>query len=709
MRINNKLALIFLLIGIFSGVTVGVYSYYSAKNALVSRTFDQLKSLKVVKKKQIEGFYADRIRDINLFAQSEDVSKLLKIISTNAKAQSNEIAQYGYNRYFNRYIQSCGYYEKFIVGDTLGNIIFTDVNESNQNFNFVLDSIRSTILKSVFNKTIRTKQTVIQDYQNENNKPISYIASPIVNENGNLIGIIAMEISLKSINKIMLENNNQSGFGNTGETYLVGSDYLMRSCSRFKEESVLAINVKTNASINGLNNIDSTEIIKDYRNINVLSSYSHLNIPGLNWVIIAEIDLNEAMIPVVAIRNDILFLSIILILFILGSAIMIARSISSPIINLRNATIKVGEGDFATKVSVKSKDEIGELAETFNKMTFRLQTITQELKEREEHLSHFYEATLDGIILHENGKMLLFNKALAMITGYNSVELKNKTIQELIGINENIIKEEQQQVFSYETFCYRKGGNKFPVEIQESMIDFRGRMIKAMVIRDISERKNIENELQSERENRLSALIDGQEMERQRFSRELHDGLGQELIAMKMKYENMINQHCGGTKDNLILLLEQFDKVIDEVRRISENLMPSILKEFGIDNTLKNLSKTFSTLSGIKVHYDSIGNFDKIDNKTKTYLYRISQEALNNIVKHAEATEVNIQLIELSGNLRLIIEDNGKGFNFTNNFVSKGNGIYNMKERVNLINGLISIDSTIDKGTIITIKVKLNT
>ncbi|OIP00729.1 MAG: hypothetical protein AUJ97_07685 [Bacteroidetes bacterium CG2_30_32_10] len=415
------------------------------------------------------------------------------------------------------------------------------------------------------------------------------------------------------------------------------------------------------------------------------------------------------MIPVIAFRNDILFLSIILILFILGSAIMIARSISLPIIKLRNATIKVGEGDFETKVSINSKDEIGELAETFNKTTFRLQTITEELKEREEHLSHFYEATLDGIVLHENGKMILFNKALAIITGYNSEELNSKKIQELIDINENQIKEEQQQVFSYETLCYRKGGNKFPVEIQERMIDFRGRMIKATVIRDISERKNVEDELKSERESRLSALIDGQEMERQRFSRELHDGLGQELIAMKMKYENIINQQCGGTKDNLILLLEQFDKVIDEVRRISENLMPSILKEFGIDNALKNLSKTFTTLSEIKVHYDSIGNFDKIDDKTKTYLYRISQEALNNIAKHSEATEVNIQLIELSGNLRLIIEDNGKGFNFTPNFVSKGNGIYNIKERANLINALISIDSAPGKGTVITIKVKLNT
>ncbi|OIP00728.1 MAG: hypothetical protein AUJ97_07680 [Bacteroidetes bacterium CG2_30_32_10] len=272
MRINNKLALLFLLIGIFSGVTVGVYSYYSAKKALVSRTFDQLKSLKVVKKKQIEGFYADRIRDINLFAQSEDVSKLLTIISTNSKFQSNEIAQYEYNRYFNRYIQSCGYYEQFIVGDTLGNIIFTEVTESKPDFNFVLDTIKSKLLKNVFNKTILSKQTIIQDYQNDNDKPLSYIASPIENNNGKLIGVIAMEISLNSINKIMLENNNQSGLGNTGETYLVGSDFLMRSCSRFKEQSVLSTHVRTKASINALNNIDSTEIIKDYRNINVLSS-----------------------------------------------------------------------------------------------------------------------------------------------------------------------------------------------------------------------------------------------------------------------------------------------------------------------------------------------------------------------------------------------------------------------------------------------------
>jgi len=712
MRINNKLALIFLLIGIFSGVTVGIYSYYSAKNALVSRTFDQLKSLKGVKKKQIEGFFADRFREIKLFSQTEDVNKLLKILTKSSLHLNKDFTPFEYNRYFNRYIQSCGYYDKFIVCDTTGRMIYSDVSESKPEFNFVLDTIKNGLLNNVFKKTITTKQTVIQDYQNDkydNNKPVSYIASPIDNDKGEIVGVIALQISLGSINKIMLENSNQNGLGNTGETYLVGNDYLMRSCSRFKEQSVLKTKVKTIASVNAFNKIDSTEIIKDYRNIAVLSSYNQLNIPGLNWVIIVEIDLDEAMKPVNAIRNDILFLSIVLIFFIFGFALFIARTISLPIIKLRNATIKVGEGDFDTKVSIKSTDEIGELAATFNKMTYRLQTITEVLKEREEHLSHFYEATLDGIVLHENGKMVLFNKALAVITGYGQEELNNKKIQELIDIKENPLKNDHQKVFSYETICNRKGGMKFPVEIQESNIDFKGRIIIATVIRDISQRKNVENELKSEREKRLSALIDGQELERQRFSRELHDGLGQQLIAMKLKFENTINQNWEETKKNLFVLLDQFDKIIDEVRRISENLMPSILKEFGLDNALKTLSKAFSQLSGIKVNYDSIGMFDKIDDKTKTYLYRISQEALNNIIKHAAATEINIQLIELSGNLRLIIEDNGKGFIFNDNFVSEGNGIYHMKERVNLINGLISIDSTLGKGTIITIKVKINT
>ena len=212
-------------------------------------------------------------------------------------------------------------------------------------------------------------------------------------------------------------------------------------------------------------------------------------------------------------------------------------------------------------------------------------------------------------------------------------------------------------------------------------------------------------ELEKEKTRRLSSLIDGQEMERQRVSRELHDGLGQYLIAIKLKLENIVDNMTPGS---VALLQEMFDSTIDEVRKISDNLMPSILKEFGPETAIKNLCKLISQTSGLKITFESLPLKHKPDDKTSTYLYRIAQEALNNIVKHAEATSVSLQLVELGNYIELIVEDNGKGFNFGQDFRSMGNGIYNMRERTSILKGTFELNSSIGYGTTIVVRIPLH-
>ena len=159
---------------------------------------------------------------------------------------------------------------------------------------------------------------------------------------------------------------------------------------------------------------------------------------------------------------------------------------------------------------------------------------------------------------------------------------------------------------------------------------------------------------------------------------------------------------------------EMFNTTIDEVRKISDNLMPSILKEFGLETALRNLCKLMALASNIKIQFESLPLKKKLEERISTYLYRISQEALNNVVKHAQATEASIELLELGNYIELIIEDNGKGFDFDRHFKSHGSGIYNMRERVNVIGGSIEIKSKTVKaipngrqGTIIDIKIPL--
>ncbi|MDD5572110.1 MAG: hypothetical protein PHD97_13245, partial [Bacteroidales bacterium] len=150
-----------------------------------------------------------------------------------------------------------------------------------------------------------------------------------------------------------------------------------------------------------------------------------------------------------------------------------------------------------------------------------------------------------------------------------------------------------------------------------------------------------------------------------------------------------------------------FDGLINEVRQISNDLMPPLLKDFELEVVLKNLSENISKASRINISFESNGNFSLLDNKVKIYLYRISQEALSNIVKYSQAESASVYLLESNEFIQLIIEDNGKGFKFDKNFKSRGNGIFNMRERTNLLKGKFNLTSSINKGTILTIKIPL--
>ena len=214
-------------------------------------------------------------------------------------------------------------------------------------------------------------------------------------------------------------------------------------------------------------------------------------------------------------------------------------------------------------------------------------------------------------------------------------------------------------------------------------------------------------ELEKEKTRRLSSLIDGQEMERQRISRELHDGLGQNMIAIKLKLEDIINNLNSEARGSIVQVEEMFDGAIEEIKNISDNLMPSILKEFGAETALEYLCQTISQTSGLEIIFDSVPLKFKFDDKISTYLYRISQEALNNIVKHAEASRANLQLVELENFIELVVEDNGKGFNFGQDFRSIGNGIYNMRERTRILGGTFELISNDGSGTKIIVKIPI--
>ena len=201
-------------------------------------------------------------------------------------------------------------------------------------------------------------------------------------------------------------------------------------------------------------------------------------------------------------------------------------------------------------------------------------------------------------------------------------------------------------------------------------------------------------------------MIDGQEMERQRLSRDLHDGLGQSILAVKMKLEQAKGADPEKNKAVMLEALELIRGIIREIRSISYNLMPPVLAAFGLERGLRTLCKEASSASMIDIQFKCEWLPAEIDNMMQIYLYRIIQEAVHNITRHSQADSAEVSLFGKPGLLCISIHDNGHGFDFSNSEL-RGNGINNMIERVELLGGICNFASGSKKGTTIEIQIPI--
>ena len=582
--ISDKLIIASFLLSIVIITIVASYSFVKAKQAILDRSFNQLTSIRVIKTNLIEKFFNSIDKDINLAKSSNEIKNISYNLNNYKSKQAFEIVNDSNLISKNSFINELAkerYNKILIIGKNKK--IYSIKNKLNLN-----DTIN---YNSLWKNTINNGSTYISDYNisNTNNHYLT-ISSKITDSLNNVLGTIIFEISSNSIDSIMLNKSPSNGLGLSGESYLVGSDYLMRSSSRFQKQSILKTTVNTEAVKSSFNNLPGNKLIIDYRGVKVLSSFSKIKIPNLNWAILAEIDYNEVTIPIYKIRNEIIFISIFIFVIILLVVIILSRKITFPIKNLNQAAHEIGSGNLDVSINYNSNDEIGELSQTFNQMVKKLKSQTEEL--------------------------------------------------------------------------------------------------------EIEKTKS------------LRSLYDGQESERQRLSRELHDSLGQLLIGLKLKYENCLNQSKINKNASADLSL-LFDKTIEETRRISNNLMPAALSEFGLSTAIKNICNEISETANINIDYNIDGSSKMLNTEIKTYLFRIIQEALTNIIKHAKAKNAKITIKFYTEKVHINISDDGIGFNINEIKPANSNGLNNINDRVLLLSGFISLKSEKLKGTEIDIEIPL--
>jgi PAS domain S-box-containing protein len=699
LNITEKLVLYFVFIGVLGIVVVGFYAFYSEKNALLNRTFDQLTSVKITKKKQIELFFNDRKRDIELLAGTSEMKEVCQRVEQYLKAENNIQAAKPINQiYLNTFSQifnESSYFNSVVIANRNFDKIISVYDSTKKQF---ITRINKDFDISILLKKIEKKDgTIIQDYLiSENGIPRLFIGTTIKSQD-TILGFLVLEISSDAINNIMYEHNPHNGLGESGETYLVGDDGFMKSTSRFQDNSLMVIKVKTEGVERAFNNNPGVDIFDDYRGIKVLSSYSALEIKGLNWVILAEIDFKEAMLPILNIRNSILIIALIISIFIFGISYLISTKITLPIKNLKNASIEIGKGLFNKVLPINSDDEVGELTASFNTMAKQLNDQRDELLTREARLNHFYEATIDGIILQKDNQIFLVNQALIKLSGFSEQELLQMQANQIfdeIPIDNDIL----QQNITYESVLTTKDKNEIPVEVQINKISDNRGNINAIVIRDITKRKLAQEELKQERTKRLRSMIDGQEMERMRLSRELHDSLGQSLVVVKLKLEAIKINAPEQIQENIDELGLYFDTIVEEIRQISNNLMPMSLKEFGLITAINKLCNDIKKNTEIECEFTHNGDFAELPERISNYLFRIIQETTNNTLKHANAKSLIIRMQRDEDFLTLNISDDGAGFD-KNKLRKDTNGLNNIKERISLLNGKFEFYTGMGEGT----------
>ncbi|MBP6872317.1 MAG: HAMP domain-containing protein [Bacteroidales bacterium] len=706
--IRERLILYFVLLGVISIAIVSLFSIFESKRGIRERAFSQLILLRDIRREQILNFYQVRKTELATLARTPVIRNLADRLEELQESGNFPVGLENDREFLNLVLDNhiCKVLYLVSVENNITKISGTDdiflinkdedlkVNES------IMRLFEGSVTPDTFHMT---------EWIGESNRPCLILTVPVFSSAGEVSALLLSRIEPEALNNIIFDVVPGTGMGKTGEAYIAGPDGFMRTPSRFLPDAVMTVRINTEGFNKALTGIDSTGIYDDYRGIKVLGAYGKIIFGGFTQLILAEIDVDEAMVPLAIIRNDILIVSSLILLGIFFITWFVAYGITRPIIRLKNAANVIASGSYNQKLKVGPEDEIGELTEAFNRMSEEVSIATRELREKEESLRHFYDATLDGIVLHNDGKMVLFNAAILRLTGYTENELAALVIHDILKETKSLYCDKNQDNEIYETLLSRKDNSSLPVEVQESCVEYKGNKIRASVIRDISTRKSMETELADERMKRLRAVIDGKELEQQRLSRELHDGLGQQLAAGKLILESGLYTEGEKLKGKIVEAQAIFDQIIGDIRRISHDLSPSVLKEFGLKEAVENLCASFRMTTGLRISFFCESDGYQPDEMKAIYLYRIIQECLNNIQRHAGATLVSVFLKADPQGIQLEIKDNGCGFDLKSVPASGGTGLYNIRERVNVMKGQLNIMTGKNKGTVIRIRIPLTT
>jgi len=399
----------------------------------------------------------------------------------------------------------------------------------------------------------------------------------------------------------------------------------------------------------------------------------------------------------------------LLILIMVFGSLRFIRGLTRPIGQLLKATKKIGDGDRNLRIHVDSGDEFQVLAGSFNKMLDALNETSISEKYLNNILNNLYGALL---VTDSEAKITSINTTTSRMLKFKESDLIGKDILSLFGDDKSKEKSSKDVKSDLSTLSKRiskttlmtdREGNEIPVYVTSVVLNNAGGEPEGMitVAHDQTEEKKHEAKMEKLRKERMIAIHEAQELERLRISRDLHDGLGQILTGISYSIQK-IDEDNTIEKKSIQHLEKQVTGAIQETRNIAQNLTPIVLKDFGLLAAIENMVQRTNQHKKTQFLFRSYSFTERIDSKLEKAIFRICQEAVNNIMKHAKAKEATIELYRVEDMIVLVVEDDGKGFdteNLDQNVNSEGLGLISMRERADVFNGELSIISNKDRGT----------
>ncbi len=627
--------------------------------------------------------------------------------------------------YFQKFISIYGYFDLLLITPA-GDVFYSVAKSPEYRTNLVTGSHAGTSLGKLFHRVSQTGQFAFEDFQpyaSRSYKPVAFIAQPVMyGENVELV--VVLQLSLETINQVMQE---RSGMGNTGETYLVGSDMLMRSDSYLDPGGYsvqatflepLRKQINTRATQNALAGYSGRELTFNYNRDEVLSAYSPVRVWDETWALVAEIDSREAFYPV---RLTIYFFGVIGILGILvisGSSVLIARRISNPIKELKEASEDISKGKMDISLSpemMSARDEVGQLAKAFNDMAIRLRSIMGDLqleiserRRTEQELSQL-QTLLTNIInsmpsilvgVDISGTIMQWNQQAECETGMVAADAEGKKLEEAYPLLANQMEQikkaiEQRTVRKDERILVESNGNSTFLDMTIYPLAADG--AKGAVIRldDVTERVRMEEIMvQTEKmmsvgglaagmaheiNNPLGIILQGVQNTFRRLSPELRknkekaDQLGIDLEKVQQYLEDRnINKYLEAMQDAGIRAARIIENMLDfssnsratpknrqNVNNILEDTLLLAMKDFKVDSRFD-----FRKIKIFKDYEEDLP--DILCSKTEIEqvflnILKNAAQAMHELEQENIEPTITIKTRFNNGLVEIYIEDNGPG------------------------------------------------